>query len=97
MFELLDTQRKQIRVLREIKATLRPIELGRRIVFGVRPPLPIINAPPGRQRLKMRNKSAARLYVKTDSSIREFVLEDRGDHWFVDPKLEQGSNHKQKP
>lgn len=40
----------------------------------------------------MRNTCVARLFVKTPDGIRHFVLEDRGDTWFVNPKFEQGRN-----
>lgn len=65
-----------------------------KIVFGVQEPKPIRGAPAGRQRIRMRNKSGAKLFVKTADGIRCFIIEDGGDHWFVDPKLEQGRNVK---
>lgn len=62
------------------------------VVFGVQPIKPIIGAPEGRQRLKLRNTAAARLFIKTPDGIRCWVLEDGGDHWIVSPRLEQGRN-----
>lgn len=63
-----------------------------KIIFGVREPKPIVGAPEGRQRIRMRNKSFAKLFVKTSNGIRCFILQDGGDHWFVTPELEQGRN-----
>lgn len=68
---------------------------GFKIVFGVREPKPIIGAPAGRQRLRMRNTSTARLFVKSETGIRSFALIDMGHHWYCDPKLEQGRNVRQ--
>lgn len=65
---------------------------GIKIVLGVQTPKPIFGAPAGRQRLRMRNTSAAILFVKSATGIRKFVLEDCGDRWFCNPRLEQGSN-----
>lgn len=68
------------------------ITVGKKVVFGVREPKPITGAPEGRQRLRMRNTSLARLFVKTDSGIRHFILEDKEDTWFCNPQMEQGRN-----
>lgn len=62
---------------------------GIKVIFGVREPKPIVGAPAGRTRLCMRNDRVASLFVRTTTAIREFILEDRGDHWFADPELEQ--------
>lgn len=67
---------------------------GLRVVCGVQEPKPIYGAPEGKQRLRMRNTSAARLFVRTPTGIRHFILEDQGDRWFCSPKLEQGRNVK---
>lgn len=60
-----------------------------RVIWGVKEPRPIVGAPPGKQRLRMTNKSFAKLFVWNGKSIREFILIDDGDIWRVDPKLEQ--------
>jgi len=62
------------------------------VIWGVKPNRPIRGAPTGRQRLQLRRDEAAKLFIRTASGIRCFVLEDRGDHWFCNPALEQGSN-----
>lgn len=67
---------------------------GIRPVLGIKPIKPIHNAPPGKQRLRMRNNSVAKLFVRTADSIRCFVLEDRDHYWSVNPNLEQGANHR---
>ena len=59
------------------------IVIGERCVFGIQDPKKIIGAPEGRQRLRLRSNGFARLFVKTDDGIREFCLEDGGDHWRV--------------
>lgn len=53
---------------------------------------PIRNAPEGRQRIRLRNNKCAELFVKTPEGIRRFVLENKEDCWWVNPKLEQGRN-----
>jgi hypothetical protein len=68
------------------------ISKGMRAVLGVREPKPIFGAPEGKQRLRMRNTSAAKLFVKTPDGIRCFLLEDCGDRWFCNPKMELGRN-----
>lgn len=67
-----------------------PIYTGMKVVYGVCEPKPIVGAPDGRQRLRMRSNGVARLFVKTPDGIRTFFLEDRGDTWFVNPRLEKG-------
>jgi hypothetical protein len=57
------------------------MKAGVKIVHGVREPKPIIGAPEGRQRLRMRSDSIAKLFVKTSDGIRQFVLEDCGQTW----------------
>ena|SRR6185369_6642874 len=68
-----------------------PIFTGARCVWGV--PLfvkTIANKPPGKMRLRFRNTAFAKAYFKTESGIRCFFLEDRGDCWW--PVAEQGRN-----
>jgi hypothetical protein len=48
----------------------------------------------GRMKLKLRSDGFARLFVKTSTGIREFALENRGDHWYANPALEQGRNER---
>jgi hypothetical protein len=61
-------------------------------VWGVQDPKPIVGAPPGRQRLRLRNKDVARLFAKTQDGIRHFILVQDGENWAIDPRLEQGRN-----
>lgn len=64
-----------------------------KVLWGVPPEIkPIFDAPFGKQRLRLRNRSAARLFVKTPEGIRHFILVDDGDVWRVDYSLEQGMN-----
>lgn len=65
---------------------------GFKIVWGIREPKPIFGAPEGQHRLRMRNTEAAKLFVRTVHGIRVFTLEDCGDRWFANPKLEQRAN-----
>lgn len=64
------------------------------VVWGVQPIKPIVNAPAGKQRIRMRNRDCARLFVRDGDSIRHFILEDCGDFWRVNPSLEQGANYR---
>lgn len=65
---------------------------GFKIVHGIRELRPIFGAPEGQHRLRMRNDGAATLFVRTDNGLRAFALEDCGDRWFANPKLEQRAN-----
>lgn len=66
---------------------------GIKVVFGIPKEIKqIVNAPPGKQRLKMRPRKFTSLYVKTDDGIQHYALEDRGDCWHVNPALRQGMN-----
>ena len=75
-----------------LPASPKNITVDIKVIFGVREPLPIRGAPEGKQRLRMRNTRAAALFVKTAIGVRHFILEDCGDHWFCNPRLEQGAN-----
>lgn len=70
------------------------IQIGKKVVCGVHPLKPIIGAPEGKQRLKMRNIGVAKLFVRTPSGIRSFELEDKGDHWLCGQQLAQGLNQR---
>lgn len=59
-------------------------------VWAIQNPKPILGAPEGKQRLRMRHRCEARLFVKTADGIRCFVLQDCGDHW--EPWIEVGRN-----
>lgn len=63
---------------------------GKRIVFGIPELKPIQGAVPGRQRLKLRSRTPAYLFVQTADGIRKFHLEDCGSHW--SPCVECGRN-----
>lgn len=43
-------------------------------------------APEGKQRLRMRVKSVAYLFVKDAAGIRQFILLDEGANWKVGPE-----------
>lgn len=71
---------------------------GVKVVWGIPKEFkPIVNAPLGKQRLRFRNTSAGRLFVKTPRGIRHFVLVDDGPVWRVDYSLEQGRNLRRDP
>ncbi len=76
-----------------------PITNGIAVVFGVPAEIkPIRDCPPGRMRMRFRNTSAGKAYFKTPEGIRCFIicrdpLADGGG-WFINPKMEQGRNHR---
>jgi hypothetical protein len=82
---------------KELKEQMRNFDsrYGLNLVFGVRDMRPIYGAPPGRQRLRMRNDEFASLFVKTHRGIRHFMLLDCGDHW--KPHAEQARNMRSVP
>lgn len=61
-----------------------------RVVLGVQELKPIIGAPDGRQRIRMRNTAVAKLFVRDAIGIRCFILADCGTHWT--PVWEQARN-----
>lgn len=66
---------------------------GEKIVWGSTVEIkPITNTPEGRQRLRLRHKRVAKLYVKTATGIKGFYVLDKGDHWEVSDSLSFGSN-----
>lgn len=72
-------------------------QVGAPIVWGVRELKPIVfgdGVPDGKRRLRMRNRDAARMFIKTQSEIREYMIQDAGDHWAVNSSWEQGRNKK---
>jgi hypothetical protein len=66
----------------------KPIITGIKVVWG----MPVETKPvrcdvPGEQRLIFSNRDVAKLEVQTETGPKLFVLVDRGDHWYADPKL----------
>jgi hypothetical protein len=75
--------------------TTLPIQTGLGIVYGVPEKIqPIHDCPPGRMRLRFRQRKAGMAYFKTPGGIRSFIIERRKGQWFINPKLEQGRNVK---
>lgn len=70
------------------------ITKGIKVVFGVREQKPISCVPLGRTKLVMRNNTSAKLFVKTKSGIRVFMLEDLGDTWRAKESLLQRSSDR---
>jgi hypothetical protein len=65
--------------------------IGRKIAYGIpRIIKEISQAPPGRQRLRLRADKPAVLFVKDKTGIRAFQLEDRKYAWV--PLFEMGRN-----
>ena len=70
-----------------------PLVFGEtKIVWGVQPVRPIVGAPDGKQRIRLRPKSVATLFVKTADGIRQFYLEHDGENWR--PGIERGRNFR---
>lgn len=70
--------------------------VGIRVPFGMQPCGGLVGFPEGRKRIRQRNDKAARVYVKTESGIREFIPElGEGGVWLCDYRLEQGSNQRE--
>lgn len=66
----------------------------REFVWGVPSAIPpILGLPPGRVRLRLRNKCHAMVFIKDDNGIRKFPLVKCRNFWWVDLSLEQGRNH----
>ena len=71
-------------------------QLGVKGVFGVPKELrPIVGAPEGKQRLRLRTAQFAEFYVKNDTGIRRFHLRDDTEHWTV--LYENGRNVRPSP
>jgi len=61
------------------------------IIWGVRPTLPLKGFPEGKIKLRLRNNSFAKAFVKTKQGIRSFYVAEKDGFWI--PKYEQGSNN----
>ena len=72
------------------------IQLGLKIVFGVRPLQQVTGAPLGRMKIRMRKGCIARCYVRTADGIRSNRLIDLGTSWYWDPRLEEGANYHER-
>ena len=70
------------------------VGIRKNAVYGVMPTKPLANFPAGRIRLRLRNTDFARVFVKTATGIRQFIVRDAGDTW--EPLFEQGRNERSK-
>jgi hypothetical protein len=67
------------------------IAYGRKIVFGVKDPLPLRGFPPGRARIRQRNDDCTVVFIRTaDVGVRRFFVEERDGAWY--PAIESGAN-----
>jgi hypothetical protein len=66
---------------------------GPKLVFGVPVIIkPIVGLPPGKVKVRFRNTSVACVFIRGDYGIRQFYLEDKGDHWY--PCFEVARNYR---
>jgi hypothetical protein len=70
----------------------KKICFGTPLVYGVCDLKPIIGAPIGRKKIRMRPKVPALLFVSNGMGVRRFLLINAGDKWFRGP--ETGRNHR---
>lgn len=72
-----------------------PISNGHLVVWGIPKELkPIIGLPPGKARLRLRNKDVGRVFVRTADGIQHFVLLNNGETWGL---MAQGRNKTVQP
>ena len=68
------------------------------LIFGI--PLvkkPVKNLPcQGRMRMRFRNDTFAKIFIRTETATRCFMLQDNGRYWTAEPKYEQAANYRQK-
>jgi len=50
-------------------------------VFGMVDELPLVGFPEGKAKIKLRNDEFARVFIKTKSGIREFVIQEINNTW----------------
>jgi hypothetical protein len=55
--------------------------IGKPIAFGTASPLPLKGFPSGKYRIRLRPNEWAKVYVKTENGIREFIVEIKEGHW----------------
>jgi hypothetical protein len=67
-----------LKVVWSIPTEIKPLFFG----------LPIV----GKVQLRFRARQAAKAFIKEPDGIRCFILEDFGDHWQINPRLERGRN-----
>jgi hypothetical protein len=64
---------------------------GEPILFGIpETQKPLLGFPEGRIRLRFREKTAVKAFIRNASGIRVFLIQDNGDHWA--PSFEWGRN-----
>jgi hypothetical protein len=65
---------------------------GPNLVFSITDAKPPRGFPEGKLRFKLRINEFAQAFVKTDTGIRRFYVEEVDGFW--EPFLEQGANHR---
>ena len=61
-------------------------------ILGVCEPKPLAGFPDGRLKLRMRNKDFAKVFVRTTSSTRHFLVKESKDKTYWIPGVELGRN-----
>lgn len=64
-----------------------------RIAFGNQQELPLEGFPSGRAKIKIRQDDFVRVYIKSDESIREFVVEEKDGKWVPAFQTQSNSRH----
>ena len=61
---------------------------GPKLVFDIPAETkPIANLPAGKVRLVFRTNAMGKAVVRTETGVREMMLEDKGEHWIARPDL----------
>jgi len=63
------------------------ITIGKPIAFGTDAPLPLKGFPRGKYRVRLRPNEFAKVYIKTENGIREFIAEITDGHWTPGPEM----------
>jgi len=57
------------------------IKTKQNIIFGVKNPLPLSGFPKGKIKIKMRNDDFACAYVKNETGIYKYAIEEKNGYW----------------
>jgi hypothetical protein len=61
--------------------TMKLITTKQNIIFGVKDMLPLSGFPKGKVKIKMRNDNFAWAYVKTETGIYKYAIEEKNGCW----------------
>jgi len=66
------------------------ITISNPCVYGIQPVKPLIGFPEGKVKIRLRSNDFAKVFIKTQSGVRQFIPEEKDGAWH--PRAELGRN-----